>query len=124
MREHSEEELIQAFHMMWDNYPEQVRLIHRDHRIVAGNALYLEMGGQVGGKCNIGPPEFHKGCRAMEALREGKAKSIRHEPGEFESFWIPVAEAPEYYIHYTNGADAAYRRMLEQGFKPPVPTGE
>ena len=124
MSAHTEEELIRAFHLMWDNYPEQVRLIRRDHQVLAGNALYLEMGGQVGVKCNVGPAEYHRGCRAMEALGEGKAKSMKHEPGEFESFWVPVAGETEYYIHYTNGADAAYRRMLEQGFKPPVPAGE
>lgn len=121
MQSYTEEELAQAFHLMWDNYPEQVRLIRRDHTIVAGNALYLEMGGKTGGKCNEGPPKFHKGCRAMEALKDGKAKSVKHEPGEFESFWIPVAGTEDYYIHYTNGADAAYRRMLEQGFQPPKP---
>ena len=45
MQSYTEEELAQAFHLMWDNYPEQVRLIRRDHTIVAGNIYDMAGGG-------------------------------------------------------------------------------
>ena len=113
MEHRTEEELVQAFHLMWDNYPEQVRLIRRDYQVVAGNPAYLRMGGQVGGKCNVGPAEFHKGCRAREALDAGETKTVRHEVGDFVSFWVPV-KGEDYYIHFTNGAEEAFRKMMEQ----------
>ena len=33
LNKYTEEEIIKAFHMMWDNYPEQVRLIDRSFRV-------------------------------------------------------------------------------------------
>ena len=33
-----EQKLIEAFQLMWGKYPEQVRLIRKDHTIVAGNS--------------------------------------------------------------------------------------
>ena len=38
-------ELIEAFHLMWDRYPEQVRLIDRHFTVIAGNPAYVEAGG-------------------------------------------------------------------------------
>ena len=42
MNKYTEEQLIEAFHLMWDNYPESVRLIDRTLRVVAGNHLTIE----------------------------------------------------------------------------------
>ncbi len=36
------EELIEAFHLMWDRYPEQVRLIDRSFLVIAGNPAYTD----------------------------------------------------------------------------------
>jgi hypothetical protein len=111
-----EEEIILAFHLMWDRYPEQVRLIDRHYRVAAGNPAYIRAGGQTEVQCNVGPAEMHKGCQAMSALNSGETKSDRHQAGEacFESFWIPVAKEGEYYVHFTNGLNDAIRRMTEQ----------
>lgn len=116
MDKHREEEIVGAFHLMWDSYPEQVRLIHKSYRVVAGNPAYLAAGGQVEVKCNVGPAEMHKGCQAMNALRSGETKSVRSQGGDlqFESFWIPVAGDGEYYVHFTNGLNELVRRMMEQ----------
>ncbi len=104
----TQEEIVRAFHMMWDNYPEMVRLIDRRFNVIAGNPLYLKMGGQEGIKCNTGDPSFHRGCQAMNALKTQETKSISSEIGgtAMESFWVPVAGAPDYYVHYTNGLAA------------------
>lgn len=58
--------------MMWDNYPEAVRLIRRGFHVVAGNKVYFAQGGQIGGRCNVGNPELHRGCQAMNAQNPGK----------------------------------------------------
>jgi len=120
MNKPTEEELVKAFHLMWDRYSEQVRLIDRDHRIVAGNPAYTDAGGLVGGKCNVGPAEFHKGCRAAEALNTGETKTVRHDQGGTESFWVPVAD--DYYVHFTNGLNELIRKMQEMN--PPKTSEE
>lgn len=40
----TQEELICAFHAMWDNYPEQVRLIDKTFLVLAGNKAYTAVG--------------------------------------------------------------------------------
>ena len=75
----SEEELVKAFHMMWDNYPEMVRLIHRSFRVVAGNPVYLQMGGQTDIKCNTGDPALHRGCQAIASLKSRETKTLTSE---------------------------------------------
>lgn len=51
MSEEREQALIEAFQMMWRNYHEPVRLIHRSFRVVDGNMAYRNTGGQIGDKC-------------------------------------------------------------------------
>ena len=46
----NKEELVRAFHLMWDNYPEMVRLIDRKFNIIAGNTAFYKVGGQDGVK--------------------------------------------------------------------------
>ena len=111
-----EETIVQAFHLMWDAYPEQVRLIHRSFRVVAGNPAYIMAGGQTEVKCNVGPAEFHKGCQAMASLKSGETKSQRSQVGDtlWESFWVPVAGEEDYYVHFTNGLNESIRKYVEQ----------
>ena len=61
---------------MWDNYPESVRLIRLSFRVLAGNPVYMKMGGQTGGKCNVGDPALHRGCQAMACLRSRETRCI------------------------------------------------
>ncbi len=105
MAEQSEQSLIEAFRMMWGNYHEPVRLIHRTFRVVAGNAAYLKTGGRLGGKCNAENPELHAGCRAMECLRERKTTcKVSDMLGvRWDSYWVPVDDANDYFVHFTNG---------------------
>ena len=114
-----EQKLIEAFQLMWGKYPEQVRLIRKDHTIVAGNESYMRFGGPVGTKCNVGDPSMHAGCRAIESLKAGETKTVAHEiEGEkYESFWVPVAGTADYYVHFTNGMNALLAKMAAQ--QPP-----
>lgn len=105
MSENREDELVRAFHMMWENYPEAVRLIRRDFHVIAGNKVYLAQGGQIDVQCNVGDPSFHKGCQAMNSLktREAKCKQSEVLGVTWDSYWIPVEGVEDYFVHFTNG---------------------
>ena len=111
----TKEELIEAFHLMWDLYPEQVRLIDRSFLVIAGNAAYIQAGGQAGVHCNVGDPAMHRGCRAMAALNAGETMVTKADVGgiQWESFWVPVAGEDDYYIHFTNGLNASIQQYLQ-----------
>ncbi len=104
----NKEELVRAFHMMWDNYPEMVRLIDRRFNVIAGNPAYYRMGGKDGVKCNTGNPALHRGCQAMNALKTQETKTLRSEVdgAVWEAYWVPVAGESDYYVHFTNGFSA------------------
>lgn len=108
-----EKEMVEAFHAMWDNYPEQVRLIDRKFRIVAGNKAYLAFGGMVNVKCNIGDPKMHQGCQAIACLndRQTKIKSTEINGVKWDSYWVPVEGKDDYYVHFTNGLNEAIAKM-------------
>ena len=109
------EELIEAFHLMWDRYPEQVRLIDRSFLVIAGNPAYIQAGGQTGVRCNAGDPAFHRGCQAMAALKAGETRTTKTEVGgiTWESFWVPVAGEEDYYIHFTNGLSESIKQYMQ-----------
>ena len=113
MEKKTREELIEAFHLMWDNYPEQVRLIDRRFTVIAGNPAYTEAGGQTDVHCNVGDPAMHRGCKAIAALNAKEAMTTRTEVAgiPWESFWVPVAGEDDYYIHFTNGLNAAIEQF-------------
>lgn len=112
----SEEEIVQAFHMMWDNYPEMVRLIHRSFRVVAGNPVYLTMGGQVDVKCNTGDPALHRGCQAIASLKSRETKTLTSEMEgvSWDTYWVPVAGTEDYYVHFTNGMNAFVAKKMAE----------
>lgn len=41
------QELIEAFHLMWDNFPEPVTLVHKSREVVAGTRQMLITGNQA-----------------------------------------------------------------------------
>ena len=110
------EDLVRAFHMMWDNYPEMVRLIDRRFNVIAGNPVYYRMGGQDGVKCNTGDPSLHKGCQAMNALKAQETKTLRSEVEGmiWEAWWVPVSGTSDYYVHFTNGFNAYVAKKMEE----------
>ncbi|MBQ8975565.1 MAG: hypothetical protein IJ072_07590 [Oscillospiraceae bacterium] len=117
MDNNTQHEYIKAFHMMWDNYPESVRLIDKSFTVLAGNKAYIAMGGAVGTKCNVGDPALHKGCQAINSLKTGETKTVKSdvEGVTWESYWVPVAGCDELYVHFTNGINETIARMQQQG---------
>ena len=114
------ERIIEAFDMMWGSYPEPVRLIDRSFSVIAANAAYLNTGGQVNVKCNIGDPEMHRGCQAQNALKTGETKIMSANIGgtTWDSYWVPVKGADGYFVHFTNGMNAFMEQMKKAAQEP------
>jgi hypothetical protein len=105
------DKLVEAFHLMWDNYPESVMLIHKDRTIIAANKAGEKAGRQVGIKCaTIKPPEIHKGCKANEALANSVPtyRKKKGNLGDIISFWLPIDGYTDYLIHFSVGGAIKY----------------
>ena len=78
-----DEKLIEAFHLMFDHFPEGVQLAHKSKRIVALNAACKSLGRDVGMICaKHGPAEAHKGCLAHKTIKNHVASWKKGaEPG-------------------------------------------
>ena len=65
----SDNEIIQAFHLMWGNFPEAVMITQKSREIIAVNKAAEKFGLKSGIKCSsIGKPENHKGCQCNKAV--------------------------------------------------------
>jgi hypothetical protein len=107
-----DKKLVEAFHLMWDNFPEPVRLIHKDRTILVLNKAGEKVGWQTGTKCSSIPPlEAHKICKANEAIKNHVytyAETEGNLGGESVYFWIPVDGYNDYFIHFAIGRRVKY----------------
>jgi hypothetical protein len=97
-----DDKLIEAFHLMWGNFPEPVMLVHQTREILAVNEAFSKLGVVAGIKCSsIGAPENHKGCLANKALASRQATYSKSDLNgkTVIGFWIPVADYPDIYVH-------------------------
>lgn len=95
--------LIDAFHLMWDHFPEPVQLANKKYEVVAVNPACALMGRVPGMVCiKHGPPEAHKGCLAQQAIKEHQAKYVRNDSAGKEKliYWLPIDGYPDHYIHF------------------------
>ena len=102
---------IDAFHLMWDNYPEFAILLHKDKIIVAVNKEGEKLGLVVGAKCeNCLPSEVHKGCQVDETIKQRKWSYRRrqNESGGVIHFWMPIDGYDDYLIHFQVGGSVEY----------------
>lgn len=68
-----EQELIAAFHKMWDAFPGMARLINKKHEIIAANEIAVSKGFIPGAICaKISTPSAHRGCLLAKTLQSGK----------------------------------------------------
>lgn len=103
--------VIEAFRLMWGNFPEPVMLVHQNREILAVNEACSKLGGVVGIKCSsIGGAERHKGCLANQALASQRATYSKSESDgkTVIGFWIPVADHPDIYVHFGIGMTIDY----------------
>ena len=107
----TDEEIIRAFHLMWDNFPEPVMITQKSREMIAVNVKAAEMGLKAGIKCSsIGKPENHKGCLCNKAVDSGKPIYITYQGafGKAFGYWIPIPEKPEWIIHFGVGGTFEY----------------
>jgi len=110
----SNEEIIQAFHLMWDNFPEAVMITQKSREIVAVNKKAAEFGVKPGIKCSsMGKPENHKGCMCNAACDTGEVQICTYEGafGKAYGYWIPISEKPEWIIHFGVGYAFEYPKI-------------
>lgn len=61
-------EVIKAFHLMWDNYPESAMLVDKARNIVAANKIAPSTGRIAGQKCVLVEP--------LERIRAAGRRSL------------------------------------------------
>ena len=106
-----DEELIQAFHVMWNDFPEAVMIIKKDREIIAVNSKAADFGLKPGMKCSsVGSQEQHKGCLCNRAADSKQTVAITYQGpfGKAYGYWIPISERPEWIIHFGVGSTFAY----------------
>ena len=104
--------VIDAFHLMWNGFPEPVMLTHKSFEVVAVNRACAARGFKPGFHCNkLGTPEQHKGCMAQKCVRSGEAqcKAIQMPDNEAVGFWLPVEGHPDFFLHFGVGTSLNYK---------------
>jgi hypothetical protein len=101
--------LVEAFQLMWGNFPEPMMLVHRDRTILAVNDACAVQGTTAGTKCfsyNPVPSDVEndacKACQANKALKAGSAIACDGEFGggqRIRGYWVPLKGSSEVYIH-------------------------
>jgi hypothetical protein len=107
----ADQKIIEAFHLMWDFFPEPVRLIERNRTVLAVNRIAEKSGMQLGIKCSSIPPlASHKGCKADAALsaKEYQYSKWKGGLGDVITYWLPIDGCPDYYIHLSVGLRMNY----------------
>lgn len=99
--------VIDAFHMMWNNFPEPASLVHKSRTVMAVNKAHQKLGIlKPGMNCaKLGDPAAHKGCLANKAVASGAATySYKQIDGKDKlGFWLPLDEYPEFFVHFGVG---------------------
>lgn len=103
-----DQKVIDAFHLMWDYFPEPVTLVHKSREIMATNPACKLTGQKTGIRCiGMGTPEAHKGCLANQAVDTHKATYTKM--GEkVIAYWLPIDGYPEFYVHFGVGVTIDY----------------
>lgn len=109
--------VIEAFHLMWGNFPEPATLVHKSREVIAVNAACEVIGRVKGMNCAThGAPEAHRGCLANQALsaQQSAFKKITFGEKELISYWLPVDGYPELFVHFGVGVTINYDATPEK----------
>lgn len=113
----SDPRLVEAFQLMWGNFPDPMMLVHRDRTILAVNAACAAQGTGAGTKCfsyNLVPGDVENGacrlCQANKALNAGSTMGCEGSFGgkRIRGYWIPVMGSSEVYIHGYSPLDPVF----------------
>lgn len=108
------DELVTAFYLMWEKFPEPVTLVHKSKEVVAVNSACQLVGREQGMNCaKQGAPEAHRGCLAHKAIQAQQPAWRKLQYGEKEviSYWLPVPGYPDFFIHFGVGMTVDYDQM-------------
>ncbi|MBP2656251.1 MAG: hypothetical protein H6Q73_3820 [Firmicutes bacterium] len=103
--------VLDAFQLMWGNFPEPATLVHKSREVIAVNAACKSIGRVVGMNCAThGGPEAHRGCLANQALstQQPAFKKVKFGDREIISYWLPVDGYPELFVHFGVGTMIDY----------------
>lgn len=96
-----DKKVIEAFHQMWDAFPGSVRLIHKNHTVLAVNSIAEKVGFKEGLKCVcVGPKDSHKSCRSTLMLKTQEGQLDRPSIEKMRG-WLPVKGYKDIYVHFT-----------------------
>ncbi len=106
--------VIDAFQLMWGNFPEPVSLVHKSRNVVAVNKWHQKAGYLTPGMncAKLGAPGSHKGCLGNKALASGEATYSYNEKPDgtgVTAFWIPLDGYPELFVHFGVGISLNYK---------------
>ncbi len=111
----TDQEIISAFHAMWDNFPEPVMITQKSRVMVAVNKKGEEVGLKLGIRCSsIGKPEEHKGCLCNRAIDSRQSVSVKYsgpDGSTLYGYWIPIPERPDWVIHFGVGRMPVYEDL-------------
>lgn len=94
-------ELIQTFHLTWDRFPGQARLIDKGNHVLAVNQAAEVAGLTEGQICaKLGAPESHKGCRKALVLSTQTAQIDRPVENKIRA-WFPIEGYPDVVVHFS-----------------------
>ena len=96
----TDDELAEAFHTMWDEFPGMARLIDNQHVVVAANPFAEERGFAPGAVCvKMGDPAIHRGCKHAKMFETGEAQYDNVMPDRIRG-WMPVKGHPNLCVHF------------------------
>ena len=115
--------VIEAFHLMWGNFPEPASLVHKSREVVAINKAHEKKGVlKPGMNCaKMGEPGAHAGCLGNQALaaREAAYVVMQRAGKDLIAFWVPLDGYPEYFIHFGVGSSIDYGTQPWQSGEAP-----
>jgi hypothetical protein len=109
--------VIEAFKLMWGNFPEPVTLVHRSREVIAVNAACEGIGRVKGMNCaKHGAPEAHRGCLGNQALQTQQPAFVKKKAGEKDiiCYWLPIDGYPDYFVHFGVGVTIDYDSIQDK----------
>ncbi|WP_043644409.1 hypothetical protein [Fundidesulfovibrio putealis] len=102
-----DQNVLDAFQMMWGQFPEPVMLLHKSRTILAVNDVARTAGVPLGVKCSSLNPanegDHHcRQCKASQALRARTPVVETSQIGErhVKGYWIPLRDFEDVYVHF------------------------
>ena len=106
--------IIDAFYLIWENYPEPAMLVHKNEQVAAANPACSGQGHKI--HClslDYGVTPKQNQELAGQALADQRPMFVkkRRKQAEITIYWMPVNGYPDYYIHFIAGSPEAENKQ-------------